>query len=102
MAKWLYKKIAPILVEQKAGCVILEENGKLHPPEIKRTANPDKRIVRTFDAIEKSPLERGTGTVLCLAPALSYRDYNEITKLSPKNIRQLAEALDISIAFRLQ
>ena len=54
--------------------VILEENGKLHPLEIKKTANPDKRIVRTFGAIEKSPLERGTGAVLCLAPALSAFD----------------------------
>ena len=54
--------------------VILEENGKLHPLEIKKTANPDKRIVRTFGAIEKSPLERGTGAVFCLAPALSAFD----------------------------
>ena len=54
--------------------VIWEENGKLHPLEIKKTANPDKRIVRTFGAIEKSPLERGTGAVLCLAPALSAFD----------------------------
>ena len=54
--------------------VILEENGKLHPLEIKKTANPDKRIVRTFGTIEKSPLERGTGAVLCLAPALSAFD----------------------------
>ena len=51
--------------------VILEGNGKLFPLEIKKTAMPDKRIVRTFDIIEKSPLERGTGAVLCMAQEFS-------------------------------
>lgn len=54
--------------------VILEGNGKLFPLEIKKTATPDKRIVRTFDIIEKSPLERGTGAVLCMAQEFSAFD----------------------------
>lgn len=54
--------------------VILEGNGKLFPLEIKKTATPDKRIVRTFDVIEKSPLERGTGAVLCMAQEFSAFD----------------------------
>lgn len=54
--------------------VILEGNGKLFPLEIKKTAMPDKRIVRTFDIIEKSPLERGTGAVLCMAQEFSAFD----------------------------
>ena len=54
--------------------VLLEGNGKLYPLEIKKTATPDKRIVRTFDVIEKSPLERGTGAVLCMAQEFSAFD----------------------------
>lgn len=54
--------------------VLLEWNGKLFPLEIKKTATPDKRIVRTFDVIEKSPLERGTGAVLCMAQEFSAFD----------------------------
>jgi hypothetical protein len=47
--------------------VILEGDGKLCPLEIKKTAIPDKRIVKTFDLIDKSPLQRGVGAVLCMA-----------------------------------
>ena len=54
--------------------VLLEGNGKLYPLEIKKTATPDKRIVRTFDVIEKSSLERGTGAVLCMAQEFSAFD----------------------------
>ena len=31
------------------------------------TATPDKCIARVFGVIDKSPLQRGTGAVLCLA-----------------------------------
>ena len=54
--------------------VILEGNGKLYPLEIKKTASPDKRIVHAFDVIGKSPLERGTGAVLCMAQEFSAFD----------------------------
>lgn len=46
--------------------VILEGDGKLCPLEIKKTAIPDKRILKTFSVIDKSPLQLGTGAVLCL------------------------------------
>ena len=54
--------------------VILEGDGKLCPLEIKKTATPDKRIVRTFDVIDKSPLQLGTGAVLCMAEQLGAFD----------------------------
>ena len=54
--------------------VILEGNGKLYPLEIKKTASPDKRIVHAFDVIGKSPQERGTGAVLCMAQEFSAFD----------------------------
>ena len=46
--------------------VLIEGDGKLCPVEIKKTAAPDKRIIKTFDVIDKAPLERGTGMVLCM------------------------------------
>lgn len=47
--------------------VIIEGNGKIYPLEIKKTAMPDKRIIRTFGVIDKAPLEIGTRAVLCMA-----------------------------------
>lgn len=47
--------------------VIMEGDGKLCPLEIKKTATPDKRIIRTFGVIDRSPLQLGTGAVLCMA-----------------------------------
>ena len=47
--------------------VIMEGDGKLCPLEIKKTATPDKRIIKTFGVIDKSPLQVGTGAVLCMA-----------------------------------
>lgn len=47
--------------------VIMEGDGKLCPLEIKKTATPDKRIVKTFGVIDKSPLRLGTGAVLCMS-----------------------------------
>ena len=48
--------------------VFVEENGKIHPMEIKKSANPDKKEVRKFSVIEKTTLEKGTGGVICMFP----------------------------------
>ncbi|MDO5116361.1 MAG: ATP-binding protein [Synergistaceae bacterium] len=58
--------------------VIMEGDGKLCPLEIKKTATPDRRLVRTFKAIEKSPLQRGVGAVLCMADKLGAFDRNNL------------------------
>ena len=58
--------------------VILEGDGKLCPIEIKKTASPDKRIIRTFSLIEKSPLECGTSAILCMADSLGAFDSNNL------------------------
>lgn len=47
--------------------VIIEGDGMLFPLEIKKTASPDKRIVKSFGVIKKSPLKIGTGAILCMA-----------------------------------
>lgn len=58
--------------------VIIEGDGKLCPLEIKKTAMPDKRIVKTFGVIDKAPLKIGTGAVLCMAECLSAFDKNNL------------------------
>ena len=58
--------------------VVLEEDGKLYPLEIKKTSAPDRRITKTFDVVNKSQLERGTGAVLCLAQEFSAFDRNDL------------------------
>lgn len=58
--------------------VVLEENGKLYPLEIKKTAAPDRRITNAFAVVNRSPLERGTGAVLCLAQEFSAFDRDDL------------------------
>lgn len=58
--------------------VLLERDGKLCPLEIKKTATPDKRLVRAFHVIDRSPLELGTGAVLCMADSLGAFDQNNL------------------------
>lgn len=54
--------------------VVLEGDGKLCPLEIKKTAVPDKRLTRVFGVIDKSPLQLGTGAILCMADHFSAFD----------------------------
>lgn len=54
--------------------LLLEGNGKLCPIEIKRTAMPEKKLTRVFQIIEKSPLQRGTSAILCMADKFSAFD----------------------------
>ena len=58
--------------------VILEGDGRLCPLEIKKTAIPDKRLTHVFNVIDKSPLQRGTGAVLCMADKFSAFDSNNL------------------------
>ena len=51
--------------------LIIEGDGKLYPIEIKKAASPDIRITRVFGVIDKSPLIRGTGAVLCTSEKFS-------------------------------
>lgn len=47
--------------------IILEKDGKLFPLEIKKTSSPSLRLTHVFELLDKAPLERGTGAILCLA-----------------------------------
>ena len=48
--------------------VFVEENGKIHPLEIKKSANRDKKEVKKFSVIEKATLKKGHGGVICMFP----------------------------------
>lgn len=54
--------------------LLMERDGQLHPIEIKKTATPEKKMISNFSVIEKSPLRRGTGAVLCLSEKLGAFD----------------------------
>jgi predicted AAA+ superfamily ATPase len=54
--------------------LLMEGDGTLYPMEIKKTTSPEKRMTDSFTVIEKSPLKRGTGAVLCMAEKLSAFD----------------------------
>lgn len=58
--------------------LILEGDGQLYPVEIKKTASPEKKMISSFSAIEKSPLQRGTGAILCMAGKLGAFDGTNI------------------------
>lgn len=46
--------------------VFVEENGVIHPLEIKKSANPDRREVRKYELLDKANLERGNGGIVCM------------------------------------
>ncbi len=58
--------------------LIIEENGKLHPIEIKKSANPSKDMIKNFKVLENSTgKEIGYGGVICL--------YDKLINLDEKN-----------------
>lgn len=58
--------------------LILERDGKLFPIEIKKMASPPKKLTKVFNLIDKSPLQRGTGAILCMADQLGAFDQNNL------------------------
>lgn len=48
--------------------IFIEENGMIHPLEIKKSANPEKKEVKKFSVIEKTSLKRGSGGIICMFP----------------------------------
>ncbi len=48
--------------------VFVEENGRIHPLEIKKSANPEKKEIKKFQVIERTTLEKGFGGIICMYP----------------------------------
>ena len=51
---------------QKEIDIVVEENGILHPLEIKKGSNPDKKAITSFHLLEKSSLKIGEGGIICM------------------------------------
>ena len=61
--------------EQREIDLIIEANGKLHPIEIKKTANPGIKDISDFKVLDNlGGIERGSGGIICT--------YKEKRKLS--------------------
>ncbi|MCD8338478.1 MAG: ATP-binding protein [Lachnospiraceae bacterium] len=46
--------------------LFVEENNVIHPLEIKKSANPDRREVKKYSVIDKASLNRGKGGIICM------------------------------------
>ena len=46
--------------------VLIEENGKIHPLEIKKSANPNRREIKKYEVLEKTGMQIGAGGILCM------------------------------------
>ncbi len=62
--------------EKKEIDLIIEQNGKLHPIEIKKSANPTKDMISNFKVLEKIG-EVGEGGIICM--------YDKLINLDEKN-----------------
>ena len=52
---------------QKEIDLVIEENGVLHPIEIKKSSNPEKKAISAFSLLTKSGKEIGAGGIICMA-----------------------------------
>ena len=62
--------------EKKEIDLIIEQNGKLHPIEIKKSANPSKDMIANFKVLEKVGMV-GEGGIICM--------YDKIVNLDDNN-----------------
>ncbi|MDR1578965.1 MAG: ATP-binding protein [Synergistaceae bacterium] len=46
--------------------IFVERGTSIHPFEIKKSANPDRREIKKFDVLAKTTAERGAGGILCM------------------------------------
>lgn len=50
--------------------LVVERDGHLHPIEIKKTGTPKSAMTASFRFLDKAPLPRGTGAIVCMAESL--------------------------------
>lgn len=46
--------------------VLIEENGRIHPLEIKKSANPNRREIKKYEVLEKTGMQTGAGGIICM------------------------------------
>lgn len=54
--------------------IVIEEDGKLYPIEIKKAYSVNKSMVKSFDVLKKAELELGTGAIICLQEEIGALD----------------------------
>lgn len=54
--------------------MVIEDNGVLHPIEIKRSANPGSELVNAFNILNKGSVPKGKGCIICMRSDLSAID----------------------------
>ena len=54
--------------------LVLEQDGVLHPIEIKKTSNPSTDLIKVFELLDKSSTPRSKGAIVCMKPVLSAID----------------------------
>lgn len=69
--------------------LILYKNNTLYPFEIKKTASPNKTMIKNFEKLNKSKKNIGTGGIICF--------YDKLLKLDEKNyIIPISSVINIS------
>jgi uncharacterized protein len=61
--------------------LLISYDGTLYPAEIKRSANPDISMTKSFSVLEKAGVKTANGSILCLYP--SYLPLNRTTASIP-------------------
>lgn len=56
--------------------VVLEQDGMIHPIEIKKSTNPGKELTRVFALLDNASVPRGNGAVICMREDVSAFDRN--------------------------
>lgn len=51
--------------------MVIEQDGVLHPIEIKKSVNPESRMISSFEVLDKGTVPRGKGAILCMRQELS-------------------------------
>jgi hypothetical protein len=69
---------------QKEIDLIVEEEGTLHPIEIKKSANPGKKVIKTFNVLKATGNLPGNGLVACMTDQVF--PINECNFMIPSNI----------------
>lgn len=54
--------------------IVLEQDGRLNPIEIKKTSNPGTELTKVFSVLDRSSVPRGKGAVICMKPNVSAID----------------------------
>jgi len=56
--------------------IFVEQNNMIHPLEVKKSANPDKRQVKKFSMLDKASIKRGCGGIICMCEEVIPIDAN--------------------------